>query len=138
MSMLFLFYCNWINPLCECIGPNLSNILSHHITLDSYSCSKPPRFRAIQIYIRFLRICKNIKSAARQLNNWIRQSSSMTVMGEEKYLGKQSQSVSPETQTQLGFLLYSNKLNPVNRLLFNIVFRLIKKYIYIWNICNTL
>ena len=55
----------------------------------------------------------------------------MTVMGEEKYLGKQSQSVSPEAQTQLGFLLYSIKLDPVNMLLFNIVWRLINICIYI-------
>ena len=50
-------------------------------------------------------------------------------MGEEKYLGKQAQSVSPETQTQMDFLLYNIKLDPVNIFLFNIVCRWVK---YIW------
>ena len=61
-------------------------------------------------------------------------------MGEEKYLGKQSQSVSPETQTQLGFLLYSITLEPVNMLLFNIVCRWVKKILIeeIFNISELL
>ena len=64
----------------------------------------------------------------------------MTVMGEEKYLGKQSQSVSPEAQTQLGFLLYSIKLDPVNMLLFNIVCRWVKNILIeqIFNISELL
>ena len=68
-----------------------------------------------------LGICNTIKSGVRQLNNWLQQTSSMTVMGEEKYLGKQAQSVPPATQTQLGFQFYSIKLDAMNILWLNIL-----------------